>query len=380
MATEVPDTNLTMLSLVKENGELDLSLARLPMPEPRDHEVVVKVLAAPINPSDLFLLLAGADMAAAKASKRDGLPLVLAPIPAAAMRGLSGRVGRPMPVGNEGCGIVVRAGTSAEAQALLGKPVAMLGGGMYAEHRCVPAKICMQLPEGTDPRHGASCFVNPLTALGFVETVRRDGHKAIVHTAAASSLGQMLNRICIADGIPLVNIVRKNEQAALLKSQGAKHVVVSTSPNFAKELRSAIVETGATVAFDAIGGGELGSRILSIMEDISVEGMPEYNRYGSDKFKQLYVYGALDMSQTSFIRNRLGFRWSISGWLLTYFMLDAGEDVVRRMHARVAAELTTTFASKYSHEISLEQALDLQTIAAYDAKQTGDKYLIMPQS
>lgn len=188
----------------------------------------------------------------------------------------------------------------------------------------------------------------------------------------------MLNRICIADGVPLVNIVRKNEQAALLKSQGAKYVVVSTSPNFKNELRFAIVETGATVAFDAIGGGELGSRVLGMMEEIAVEGMSEYNRYGSDKFKQLYIYGALDMSSTAFVRSRLGFRWSISGWLLTHFMLDAGEEVVRRMHARVAAELTTTFASSYSHEISLEQALELRTIAAYDAKQTGDKYLIIP--
>lgn len=378
MIAEVPNTSLTLLSLVKEDGELDLSLARLPTPEPREHEVLVKVLAAPINPSDLFLLLAGAEMGSARTSKRDGLPLVSAPISAAAMRGLHQRVGLAMPVGSEGCGVVVRAGTSVEAQALLGKPVAMLGGGMYAEYRCVPAKICMQLPEGTDPRNGASCFVNPLTALGFVETVKRTGHKAIVHTAAASGLGQMLNRICIADGIPLVNVVRKNEHAALLKRQGAKHVVVSTSPSFAKELGSAIVETGATVAFDAIGGGELGSRVLGMMEEAAVEGMPEYNRYGSDKFKQLYIYGALDMSPTSFIRSRLGFRWSISGWLLPHFMSDAGEEVVRRMHARVAAELTTTFASNYSHEISLEQALDLRTIAAYDAKQTGDKYLITP--
>ena len=378
MAAEVANTNLTMLSLVKEDGGLDLSLARLPMPDPREHEVLVKVLAAPINPSDLFLMLGGAEMGLAKTSKRDGLPVVLAPIPAVAMRGLEGRVGRAMPVGNEGCGIVVKAGMSAEAQALLGKPVAMLNGGMYAEYRCVPAKTCMQLPEGTDPHHGASCFVNPLTALGFVETVKRTGHKAIVHTAAASSLGQMLNRICIADGIPLVNIVRKNEQAELLKRQGAKHVVVSTSPNFAKELRSAIVETGATVAFDAVGGGELGTQVLSVMEEIAVEGMPEYNRYGSDKFKQLYVYGALDISPTSFIRSRLGFRWSISGWLLPHFMSDAGNEIVGRMHARVAAELTTTFASNYSHEISLEQALDLRTIIAYDAKRTGDKYLIIP--
>ena len=378
MPEELPQENIVMQSLVREGGELDLSLSRQPLSEPAASEVVLKVLAAPINPSDLFLLLAGADMKAARASRRDGLPVVTAPIPPAAMNALAGRVNQPMPVGNEGSGIVVKAGVSPEAQALLGKTVAVPGGGMYAQYRKVPASLCMVLPEGTDARDGASAFVNPMTVLGFVETTKRDGHKAIVHTAAASNLGQMLNRVCIADGIPLVNIVRKPDQAALLKKQGAQYVLDSTSGSFMDDLGAAMEETGATVVFDAIGGGDLGVRILSAIEACAVRRMTEYNRYGSAVFKQLFIYGALDLSPTVFTRARLGFRWSISGWLLPHFLAAADAEVVKRMRARVAAELSTTFASRYGNRISLEQALELDTIAAYDAKRTGDKYLISP--
>ena len=378
MSSELPETNILIQSLVNERGELDLSLARQPMPEPTADEVLVKVLATPINPSDLFLLLAGADLTAATASSRDDLPTITAPILPDVMNGLAGRVGQAMPVGNEGSGIVVKAGESPEAQALLGMTVALLGRGMYTQHICVPANICMPLPEGTNPHDGASCFVNPLTALGFVETTKRDGHKAIIHTAAASNLGQMLNRICIADGIPLINIVRKPEQVALLKDQGAHYVLDSTSANFMPDLSAAIAETGATVVFDAIGGGELATQILNAMEVDAVERMTVYNRYGSDVMKQLFVYGLLDLSAASFTPKQLGFSWSISGWLLTHFLATAGPEIIGRMRARVATELTTTFASEYAHIISLEQALDLKTILAYDAKQTGDKYLITP--
>ena len=378
MTRELPQENIVMKSLVREGGELDLSLSRQPLSEPAASEVVLKVLAAPINPSDLFLLLAGADMKAAQASRRDGLPVVTAPIAPAVMRGLAGRVGQVMPVGNEGSGIVVKAGVSPEAQALLGRTVAVPGGGMYAQYRTVPANHCMVLPEGTDARDGASAFVNPMTVLGFVETMKRDGHKAIVHTAAASNLGQMLNRVCVADGIPLVNIVRKAEQVALLKGQGAQYVLNSTSGSFNTDLSAAIAETGATVVFDAIGGGDLGARILSAIEACAVERMSEYNRYGSAVPKQLFIYGALDLSPTVFTRAQLGFRWSISGWLLPHFLAAADADVTKRMRDRVAAELSTTFASQYGHEISLEQALELETIAAYNAKRTGDKYLITP--
>ncbi len=377
MTEEIPATNLSILSLVKEAGELDLSLAAQPMPEPKDHEVLVRVQATPINPSDLFLLLAGADISAAKTVSRDGLPVVNAPIPQAAMRAMGGRVGQAMPVGNEGSGVVVKAGASPEAQALLGKTVAMLGGAMYAQYRCLPAQMCMAMPDGTDPRDAASCFVNPLTALGFVETAKAEGHGAIIHTAAASNLGQMLNRICLADGIPLVNIVRKPEQVELLKGQGAKHVLDSSAADYMDGLVAAIADTGATLAFDAIGGGKQGGQILGAMEAVAAKAMKEYNRYGSDTFKQLYIYGALDLSPTVFNRT-FGFKWSISGWLLPNFLAAAGAETAQRMRARVAAELTTTFASHYSHEISLEQVLDLPTIAAYDAKRTGEKYLIRP--
>ncbi|MEQ8348724.1 MAG: zinc-binding dehydrogenase [Sneathiellaceae bacterium] len=377
MTAESPVTNLAILSLVKEGGELDLSLARLPMPEPKAHEVLVEVKATPINPSDLFLLLGGADIASGRTEARDGLPAVVAPIPQAAMRAMAARVGTAMPVGNEGAGTVVKAGAAPEAQALLGKTVAMLGGAMYAQYRCLPAKMCMEMPDGTDPRDAASCFVNPLTALGFVETARREGHRAIVHTAAASNLGQMLNRICMADGIPLVSIVRKPAQADLLKAQGARHVVDSSAPDYMDALTAAIAETGATLAFDAIGGGKQGGQILGAMEAVAARQMKEYNRYGSDTFKQLYVYGALDLSPTVLNRT-FGFKWSMSGWLLPHFLADAGPETAERMRARVVAELTTTFASRYSHEISLEQALDPQTIAAYEAKRTGEKYLIRP--
>ncbi len=378
MNSEIPQTNVRMFSTVSESAELNLSLVREPMPELAAKEVLLKVQATPINPSDLFLLLAGADFNEAKTSSSNGLPSVTAPIQPAVMAGLTGRLNQAMPVGNEGAGIVVEAGESPEAQALLGKTVAVLGRRMYAQYTAVACSACVVLPDGTDPRDGASCFVNPMTALGFVETTKRHGHKAIVHTAAASNLGQMLNRICLSDGIPLVNIVRKAEQVALLKEQGANYVLDSTSATFDTELKTAIAETNATVVFDAIGGGELATKVFDAMEVEAVGKMDEFNRYGSDVFKQLYVYGWLDSSLKSFAPTRLGFSWSISGWLLTHFLAAADSEVIARIRSRVAAELTTTFASEYSHQISLEQALELKTIMAYDAKQTGEKYLIVP--
>jgi NADPH:quinone reductase len=375
--TDIPATNLTMLTLVKESGELELSLASGPMPEPKDHEVLVKVLAAPINPSDLGLLVGPVDMSTARASARDGRPVITADIPAPAMRALAGRVGEAMPIGNEGSGVVVKAGASPEAQALLGKTVALLGGAMYTQYRCLPVQMCMALPVGTDPKDGASCFVNPLTALGFVETAKMEGHSAIVHTAAASNLGQMLNRICIKDGIPLVNIVRSAAQVDLLRGQGATYVLDSSSDTFLEDLTSALVETGATIAFDAIGGGRLGGQILTCIEAAAVKRMAAYSRYGSDTFKQLYVYGMLDASPSTLTRN-FGFQWSVGGWLLTPFLGKIGAEAGQKLRDRVVAELTTTFASHYSHEISLVQALDLEVLRAYNAKRTGEKYLIRP--
>ena len=375
--TDVPATNLTMLTLVTEGGQLEVSLARVPMPDPKDHEVLVRVQAAPINPSDLGLLFGAADMTTARASERDGLPLVTADIPAGGMRAMAGRLGEAMPIGNEGCGVVVKAGASPAAQALLGKTVAMLGGAIYAEYRCLPVQMCMVLPDGTNPKDGASCFVNPLTSLAFAETMKMEGHSALVHTAAASNLGQMLVKICAKDSIPLVNIVRSTAQADLLKGIGATHVVDSTAESFMADLTDALVETGATIGFDAIGGGKLAGQMLACMESAAVKRMTTYSRYGSDTFKQLYIYGALDVGPTILNRS-FGFSWNLGGFLLTPFLMKAGAETTQRLKDRVVAELTTTFASHYSHEVSLAEALNLDVIAGYNAKRTGEKYLIRP--
>ena len=375
--TDLPDTNLVMLTLVKPEGELEVFFERRPMPAPKPHEVLVKVQATPINPSDLGLLFGGADMSTARASTRDGLPVITADVPPPGMRAMAGRIGEALPIGNEGSGVVVAAGDSPEAQALLGKTVAMLGGEIYAEYRCLPVAMCLPLPDGTDPADGASCFVNPLTSQAFVETMRMEGHSAIVHTAAASNLGQMLVKICAADGVPLVNIVRSDAQAKLLKDLGAEHVVNSSDDDFQDKLVAAIVETGATLGFDAIGGGKLAGQILSAMEVAAVKRMTTYSRYGSDTFKQVYIYGALDLGPTILNRS-FGLTWSLSGFLLSPFLQKAGAEVIGRLRQRVVDELTTTFKSHYSHEVSLTEALDLDVAHAYNAKRTGEKYLIRP--
>lgn len=375
--TDLPATNRTMLTEVKPEGVLELYLADLPMPTPKDHEVVVKVQATPINPSDLGLMVGAADVTSARSIDRAGLPCIAMNVPDAGMRFMAGRIGQALPIGNEGCGVVVAAGASPEAQGLMGKTVALIGGEIYAQYRCLAAQMCMPLPDGTAPEDGASCFVNPLTSLGFVETMKLEGYKAIVHAAAASNLGQMLVKICKADGIPLVNIVRSEEQVALLKAIGAEIVLNSNDEDFVEKLTAAIAETEAFLGFDPIGGGKLAGQILGAMEAAAVRRMSAYSRYGSDQMKQVYIYGALDVGPTILNRN-FGLTWSLSGWLLTPFMAKAGPEIVGRMRARVAAELTTTFKSHYSHEVSLEQAVDVATMQAYNAKRTGEKYLIRP--
>ncbi|MBD3732443.1 MAG: zinc-binding dehydrogenase [Sphingopyxis sp.] len=376
--TDLPTTNTVMLTLVKPEGQLKVYFERRPMPEPKPHEVLVKVLATPINPSDLGLLFGGADMTTARAGERDGLPMITADVPPAGMRAMGGRIGDALAIGNEGCGVVVKAGDSPEAQALVGKTVALLGGEMYAEYRCLPVQMTMPLPDGTDPVDGASCFVNPLTSLAFTETMRMENHSAIVHTAAASNLGQMLVKICAKDGIPLVNIVRSDAQVDILKGIGAQHVVNSSADDFMDRLVDAIAETGATIGFDATGGGKLAGQILTAMEAAAVRKMTTYSRYGSDTFKQVYIYGALDLSPTTFSARSFGLTWGLGGFLLTPFMAKAGMETVGRMRKRVVDELTTTFKSHYSHEISLTDALDVDTAQAYNAKRTGEKYLIRP--
>ena len=377
MPTQTPATALQLQSLVNADQTVELSLATVEVPEPGPGEVVVRVEASPINPSDLGLLLAGADVTAAVSSGSADRPVVTAPLPDAAMRAMKARVGTPMPVGNEGAGTVVAAGSSAAAGALLGKTVAAAGGGMYAQYRCVDLSLCLELPEGTPAVDGASSFVNPMTALGMVETMRMENHQALVHTAAASNLGQMLNRLCIEDQVPLVNIVRRPEQEQLLRSAGAAYVCNSTSPAFLDGLIAALTETGATLGFDATGGGRLASQILTGMEAAASAAAGGYSRYGSAVHKQVYIYGSLDRGPTELTRN-FGMAWGIGGWLLTPFLQKIGLDGIVRLRRRVAAGLTTTFASSYTDQVSLAGALQLDAIAAYSRQATGSKYLIIP--
>jgi len=377
MSNGVPTAGLQLRSLVKPEGQLEISLADEPTPQPASDEVLVRMEASPLNPSDIGLLFGPADISTARLSGTAARPIVTMQIPKAAMKGMAARVGQAMPVGNEGAGVVVAAGESAAAQALLGKTVAVLGGAMYAQYRCIKEDQCLVLPEGTKPAEGASCFVNPLTALGMVETMRREGHKALVHTAAASNLGQMLNRICVKDEVGLVNIVRKPDQAALLKSQGAAHVCDSSSPAFMEDLTQALAATGATIAFDATGGGKLAGQILSCMEAALNRTAKEYSRYGSTTHKQVYLYGGLDTGPTEFVRN-FGMAWGMGGWLLFPFLQRIGPHAAQALRQRVVAELKTTFASSYSKEISLAQALQPEEIAVYGQRATGTKYLINP--
>ncbi len=377
MNTSAPTTGLQLRSIVKPTGELELSLVSIPTPSPAPDEVVLRIEATPLNPSDIGLLFGAADISTAKASGSAGSPVVTMAITDAAMKGMAGRLGQSMPVGNEGAGVVVAAGASPAAQALLGKTVAVLGGAMYSQYRCVKAEQCMVLPAGTTAAQGASCFVNPLTALGFIETLRHEGHRALVHTAAASNLGQMLNKICIEDKIGLVNIVRKPEHVALLKSLGAEHVCNAESPTFMDDLTAALAATGATLAFDATGGGKLAGQILTCMEAALNKTSKEYSRYGSTTHKQVYLYGGLDTSPTTFNRS-FGMAWGMGGWLVFSYLQKLGSGKMLQLKARVAAELKTTFASHYAKEISLTEALQLSEIAVYGQRSTGTKYLINP--
>jgi NADPH2:quinone reductase len=377
MTVAIPKTALQLRSLVKPSGELELSLASVDIPTPADNEVVIRIEASPINPSDIGLLFGAADMSTATVTQGEHGPVVTARIPEKGMKAMAARLDMSMPVGNEGAGVVVAAGASDAAQKLMGKTVAALGGAMYSQYRCVPVEQCLVLPEGATPAEGASSFVNPLTALGMVETMRREGHKALVHTAAASNLGQMLNRICQKDGVGLVNIVRSQEQADLLKKDGAQYVVDSTADNFMAALTDALVETGATIAFDAIGGGRLAGQILSCMEAAANRSGGEYSRYGSTTFKQVYIYGGLDTRPTELVRD-FGMTWSMGGWLLFPFLQKTEPARVQQLKQRVADELKTTFASHYTKEVSLAEALQPEALAAYGKRATGTKYLVNP--
>ena len=375
---EIPTHGLELRTTVTEDGQLRLELVEAPVRPPGPGEVVVRVEAAPINPSDLGLLVGPADLNRARLEGSAERPVLTAPLPDGALARLAARVGKPLPAGNEGAGVVVAAGEG--AQNLLGRRVAALGGTMYAQYVTVRAADCLPLPPGATSAEGASSFVNPLTALGMVETMRLEGHSGLVHTAAASNLGQMVVRVCQADGVPLVNIVRRPDQVELLRSLGAAHVCDSSTPDFRERLTQALQATGATLAFDAIGGGRIVGQILSGMEAAiaaAASASGAYSRYGSDRHKQVYVYGMLDAAPTELVRD-FGMAWGVGGWLLTPFLRRLGREGVERLRARVAAELKTTFASDYGAEVSLAELLRPETLAAANRRSTGAKLLVNP--
>lgn len=374
----LPSNNTQLISTVSADGKLNVALTKQAMPTPKAHEVLVRIEAAPINPSDLGVMFGWSDMNQATSSGSGSETTLTAPVPPQGMQIMRGRVDQPLPLGNEGAGTVVAAGDDEYAQSLVGKVVALFGGGMYSQYRCVPAQMCLPLLPGHDAKDGASAFVNPLTALAMVETMRVEGHTALVHTAAASNLGQMLNRICLADDVKLVNIVRRPEQAKLLREIGAQYIVDSTASNFRADLTDAIHETGATLGFDAIGGGTLADTLLIAMEAALARSPGNYSIYGSVTHKQVYVYGSLDPSPT--VLNRAyGMAWGVGGFLLPNFLAKAGAEVGARLRQRVASELKTTFASHYTDEISLSDALLPEVVKRYNAKTTGEKFLIRPQ-
>ena len=369
---------LQMQSCVHENATVECALVEITIPDPKPDEVVVAVEAAPINPSDLGLMFGAADLSSVQEVERNGQPALLLDVPAAAMRAMAPRVGHWMGVGNEGSGRVIAAGDGEAAQALLGQRVGMFGGEMYAAYRCLPAAQCIAFPDTISAEQAASCFVNPMTALGFLETRDMESHGAMVHTAAASNLGQMLVRLCQADKIPLVNIVRSEAQVTLLRDMGAEWVLNTQSEQFMPDLIEALKATGATVAFDAIGGGRLVNRILTAMEIAAAQTGP-WSRYGSEEVKQAYIYGQLDMSATELTRG-YGWVWSVSGWLLTPFMNRAGPDRVARMRQRVVDEIDSTFLSHYSSRLSLQASLSATAVADYGARKTGQKTLLQMTS
>ena len=364
-----------LFTLISADGKLEISLKDVEIPQPRGDQVIVRIEAAPINPSDMWPMFGPANLAEAELSA-DKLTYS-APVYKGILPRINSRLGQVLPIGNEGAGTVVAAGDSESAQSLMGKTVAILTGGTYAQYCCVPTQACIVHHEGTTAINAASSFVNPLTALGMVETMRMEGHTALVHTAAASSLGQMLNKICLAQGISLVNIVRSQQQVDILKEIGAQYICNSSSETFKADLYKAIDETGATLAFDAIGGGEIVSDILTAMEQSCSKDAVGFNTYGSESNKQVYIYGGLDFSPST-LNRAYGMTWGIGGWLLMRFLSKLKPEQVGQLQKQVADEIKTTFACAFTEELSFEQAMTPEIVLQYNAKKTGEKYLINP--
>jgi NADPH:quinone reductase len=362
-------------SLITPEGELRLTLEDVPVPVPEADEVVVRVEAAPINPSDVGDMLGPADLTTLSTARPEGRPVTTAKIPPQFASRAALRTGKSMSMGNEGAGVVVDAGKDAEH--LIGKVVGAMAGRMFTSHRTLNIKDILVFPDGVSPKQSAAAFVNPLTALGMVSTMRSEGHSALVHTAAASNLGQMLNKLCLADGVELVNIVRSPAQGAILEAIGARHIVDSTAPDFREQLTAALSATGATLAFDAVGGGPLAGQILAAMEAVLLARIPPIGQYGSPVHKQVYIYGRLDLSPTT-VPATAGFTWGVGGWLLFSYLARIGPEETAKLGERVANEITTTFASRYTREISLAEAIDADTIRGYARAATGEKYLLLP--
>ena len=345
-------TGKQVFTTLEKNGTLTVEVATSAFPDPKGDQVLVRMEAAPINPSDLALLFSAADLENAEYSPGK----VVAKMPEPFLSGSKGRHGQRMPVGNEGAGTVVATGESPTAKALLGQRVACVPGNAFSEYAIADAKMCLPLGENSC-EHGASAFVNPMTALGFVETAKMEGHTAMVHLAAASNLGQMLQRICLEDDLELVNIVRKQEQVDLLKGLGAKYVVNSSDADYMAQLRAAIEQTGAYLGFDPIGGGNNSDNVFKAMEQVAVAKMTEF---------------------ATILTPSYGFGFTLSGWLLFPFLQKAGMETVQRMRKRVLDNLTTTFASHYQERVTLEQMLEKDAAMDYRAMRTGEKYLVTP--
>lgn len=367
-------------STVTGDGNVEISIAKVDIPTPADDEVLIEIYAAPINPSDLALLTTfGGDVSNIKISGSGDNTVASMSVHPAVMRSMKSRVGQSMPVGNEGAGVVVDAGINAKS--LIGKTVGLAGGAMYSQYKCAPAVNCLVMGDGIAPSEAASSFVNPMTALSFVETMKMENHSAIVHTAAASNLGQMLVKVCKSENIPLVNIVRKEEQVDILKNIGAKYICNTNESDFMESLVGALTETGATLGFDATGGGnngELAGQILAAMEVAANNASGEYSRYGSETYKQVYIYGGLDPSPT-ILKRSYGMSWGLGGWLLTPMLGKIGMEKFQEMRARISEEIKTTFASEYSQEISFEEMLQPEIINSYVKQKTGSKFLVNPQ-
>lgn len=371
------DNAKQLFTTVTDHGKLVLSVEPYEVPEPKDHEVVVQMEAVPINPSDLGLLLSPAQMDTVRSETVDGHPALVADVDPAMMRIFAGRKGKKLPAGNEGAGKVVAAGASDAAQALLGKTVTIVGGEMYRTHRVMPAMMCVPLPEGAAAKEGASLFVNPMTAQGFINTMRAEGHEGLVHTAAASNLGQMLAKLCVKDNIPLVAIVRSDAQKKILTDLGVTHVLDSTKDDFMPSLVDALAETGATLGFDAIGGGKLASYILTAMEQAAAKRGAEFSVYGSTVHKQVYIYGRLDTGET-ILGGGLGLYWGVGGWLLTPHLEQVGMERMMEMRMYSVEERNGIFNSEYSSEISLLDMINPEIAKGYEKKATGEKVLVNP--